>query len=127
MDKGRHGHFSGKFIPLFEKNRFIIKLDYYIMDQVCQKIKQWESYYPHLLISVNMSRAHLRDPQFVEKLNDICLSHGVSTSSIEIEITESAAYGSLDVLTAVFKQLKDYGFHISIDDFGSGYSSLNML
>lgn len=117
----------GKFIPLFEKNRFIVKLDYYIMDQVCQKIKQWESYYPHLLISVNMSRAHLRDPQFVEKLNDICLSHGVSTSSIEIEITESAAYESLDVLTAVFKQLKDYGFHISIDDFGSGYSSLNML
>ena len=117
----------GKFIPLFEKNRFIVKLDYYIMDQVCQKIKQWESYYPHLLISVNMSRAHLRDPQFVEKLNDICLTHGVSTSSIEIEITESAAYGSLDVLTAVFKQLKDYGFHISIDDFGSGYSSLNML
>lgn len=117
----------GKFIPLFEKNRFIVKLDYYIMDQVCQKIKQWESYYPHLLISVNMSRAHLRDPQFAEKLNDICLSHGVSTSSIEIEITESAAYGSLDVLTAVFKQLRDYGFHISIDDFGSGYSSLNML
>ena len=117
----------GKFIPLFEKNRFIVKLDYYIMDQVCQKIKQWESYYPHLLISVNMSRAHLRDPQFVEKLNDICLSHGVSTSSIEIEITESAAYGSLDVFTAVFKQLRDYGFHISIDDFGSGYSSLNML
>lgn len=117
----------GKFIPLFEKNRFIVKLDYYIMDQVCQKIKQWESYYPHLLISVNMSRAHLRDPQFVEKLNDICLSYGVSTSSIEIEITESAAYESLDVLTAVFKQLKDYGFHISIDDFGSGYSSLNML
>ena len=117
----------GKFIPLFEKNRFIVKLDYYIMDQVCQKIKQWESYYPHLLISVNMSRAHLRDPQFVEKLNDICLSHGVSTSSIEIEITENAAYGSLDVLTAVFKQLRDYGFHISIDDFGSGYSSLNML
>lgn len=117
----------GKFIPLFEKNRFIVKLDYYIMDQVCQKIKQWESYYPHLLISVNMSRVHLRDPQFVEKLNDICLSHGVSTSSIEIEITESAAYESLDVLTAVFKQLKDYGFHISIDDFGSGYSSLNML
>lgn len=117
----------GKFIPLFEKNRFIVKLDYYIMDQVCQKIKQWESYYPHLLISVNMSRAHLRDPQFVEKLNDICLSHGVSTSSIEIEITESAAYGSLDVLMAVFKQLRDYGFHISIDDFGSGYSSLNML
>ncbi len=117
----------GKFIPLFEKNRFIIKLDFYIMDQVCQKIKCWQKYYNNLLISVNMSRVHLKDPQFVEKLNDICVSHGVSTSSIEIEITESAAYESLDVLTTVFKQLKDYGFHISIDDFGSGYSSLNML
>lgn len=117
----------GKFIPLFEKNRFIVKLDFYIMDQVCQKIKYWRKYYNDLLISVNMSRVHLRDPQFVEKLNDICVSHGVSTSSIEIEITESAAYESLDVLTTVFKQLKDYGFHISIDDFGSGYSSLNML
>ena len=116
-----------KFIPLFEKNRFIIKLDFYIMDQVCQKIKYWQKYYKDLLISVNMSRVHLKDPQFVEKLNDICVSHGVSTSSIEIEITESAAYESLDVLTTVFKQLKDYGFHISIDDFGSGYSSLNML
>ena len=117
----------GTFIPLFEKNRFLIKLDFYIMDQVCQKIKYWRKYYNDLLISVNMSRVHLRDPQFVEKLNDICVSHGVPTSSIEIEITESAAYESLDVLTTVFKQLKDYGFHISIDDFGSGYSSLNML
>lgn len=117
----------GKFIPLFEKNRFIVKLDFYIMDQVCQKIKYWQKYYKDLLISVNMSRVHLKDPQFVKKLNDICLTHGVSTSSIEIEITESAAYESLDVLTTVFKQLKDYGFHISIDDFGSGYSSLNML
>lgn len=117
----------GKFIPLFEKNRFIVKLDFYIMDQVCQKIKHWQKYYKDLLISVNMSRVHLKDPQFVKKLNDICITHGVSTSSIEIEITESAAYESLDVLTTVFKQLKDYGFHISIDDFGSGYSSLNML
>lgn len=117
----------GKFIPLFEKNRFIVKLDFYIMDQVCQKIKNWQKYYKDLLISVNMSRVHLKDPQFVKKLSDICITHGVSTSSIEIEITESAAYESLDVLTTVFKQLKDYGFHISIDDFGSGYSSLNML
>lgn len=117
----------GKFIPLFEKNRFIVKLDFYIMDQVCQKIRNWQKYYKDLLISVNMSRVHLKDPQFVKKLSDICITHGVSTSSIEIEITESAAYESLDVLTTVFKQLKDYGFHISIDDFGSGYSSLNML
>lgn len=118
----------GKFIPLFEKNRFIIKLDYYILDQVCRRLKKWENEgIPPILISVNMSRVHLRDPGFVDKLSEICAAHGVSPSCIEIEITESAAYDSLDVLVDVFRQLKSYGFHISIDDFGSGYSSLNML
>ncbi|MGN0611140.1 MAG: EAL domain-containing protein, partial [Ruminiclostridium sp.] len=117
----------GKFIPLFERNRFIVKLDFYIMDQVCIKIKQWQKYYKDLLISVNMSRVHLKDPQFAEKLYSICASHNVSPSNIEIEITESAAYDSLEALVNVFGQLKEYGFKISIDDFGSGYSSLNML
>ena len=117
----------GRFIPLFERNRFIIKLDMYIMDQVCLKIKHWQQYYKDLLISVNMSRVHLKDPLFAEKLYTICASHNVSPSNIEIEITESAAYESLETLVNVFRQLKEYGFHISIDDFGSGYSSLNML
>lgn len=117
----------GKFIPLFERNRFIVKLDFYIMDQVCIKIKQWQKYYKDLLISVNMSRVHLKDPQFAEKLYSICASHNVSPSNIEIEITESAAYESLETLVNVFRELKEYGFNISIDDFGSGYSSLNML
>lgn len=118
----------GKFIPLFEKNRFIVKLDYYIMDQVCQKIKQWQRQgYGDILVSVNMSRVHLNDPTFTDRLYEICCMHDVPTSNIEIEITESAAYEALDVLEKVFKKLKEYGFHISIDDFGSGYSSLNML
>ncbi len=118
----------GKFIPLFEKNRFIIKLDYYILDQVCRCLKKWESEgIPSILISVNMSRVHLRDPGFVDKLEEICKTHGVAPSMIEIEITESAAYDSMDVLIDVVHDLKNRGFHISIDDFGSGYSSLNML
>ncbi len=117
-----------KFIPLFEKNRFIIKLDYYVMDQVCRMIKKWEQLgYSDVLISVNMSRHHLDDPDFAAKLNEICEQHNVKTSKIEIEITESAAYESLDTLIKVFDRLKSYGFYISIDDFGSGYSSLNML
>ncbi len=117
----------GKFVPLFEKNRFIIKLDYYILDRVCQDIKSWQDKYTDFVVSVNMSRVHLKDSHFVEKLTEICKSHGVPTSRIEIEITESAAYESLDVLRGVFAQLKNSGFVISIDDFGSGYSSLNML
>jgi len=117
-----------KFIPLFEKNRFIVKLDYYVMDQVCKKLKLWlHMGIDNLLVSVNMSRVHLSDPNFPEKLYQICKNNEIPTSLIEIEITESAAYESLDSLVEIFKKLKNYGFHISIDDFGSGYSSLNML
>ena len=117
-----------KFIPLFERNGFIVKLDYYIMEQVCSKIKAWESLgYKNILVSVNMSRVHLTDPLFPDTLKSICDDYAINTSRIEIEITESAAFESLEVLTKVFDKLKKLGFHISIDDFGSGYSSLNML
>ena len=74
-----------------------------------------------------MSRVHLSDPAFPDTLKSICDDYAIPTSRIEIEITESAAYESLEVLTKVFEKLKSLGFHISIDDFGSGYSSLNML
>ncbi len=117
-----------KFIPLFERNGFIVKLDYYVMEQVCYMMKTWESLgYKDIMISVNMSRVHLADPAFPDTLKSICDDYAIPTSRIEIEITESAAFESLEVLTKVFDKLKSLGFHISIDDFGSGYSSLNML
>ena len=117
-----------KFIPLFERNRFIIKLDFYMIEQVCMDIKSWEKMgYSDVLVSVNMSRDHLTDNSFVQKLYEICQRYQVSPSRIEIEITESAAYDSMDVLSKVFKELKSYGFRVSIDDFGTGFSSLNML
>lgn len=117
-----------KFIPLFERNGFIVKLDYYIMEQVCYLMKTWESLgYKDIMVSVNMSRVHLSDPAFPDTLKSICDDYAIPTSRIEIEITESAAFESLDVLAKVFEKLKSLGFHISIDDFGSGYSSLNML
>lgn len=117
-----------KFIPLFERNGFIVKLDYYVMEQVCYMMKTWESLgYKDIMISVNMSRVHLADPTFPDTLKSICDDYAIPTSRIEIEITESAAFESLEVLTKVFDKLKLLGFHISIDDFGSGYSSLNML
>lgn len=117
-----------KFIPLFERNGFIVKLDYYVMEQVCYAMKTWESLgYKDIMVSVNMSRVHLSNPAFPDTLKSICDDYAIPTSRIEIEITESAAYESLEVLTKVFEKLKSLGFHISIDDFGSGYSSLNML
>ena len=79
------------------------------------------------IISVNMSRVHINKTHFVADLADICDKYGVSTKYLEIEITESAAYENPIKLYEIFKEIKSYGFHVSIDDFGSGYSSLNML
>lgn len=118
----------GKFIPLFEKNHFVTKIDLFVLEEVCKMQKRWRSMgYNELLISVNMSRVHLLNPEFPSQLKSICDKYNVSTSSIEIEITESAAFEDLSVIIKVFETLKEYGFKISIDDLGTGYSSLNML
>ncbi|MGN0596797.1 MAG: putative bifunctional diguanylate cyclase/phosphodiesterase, partial [Ruminiclostridium sp.] len=118
----------GRFIPLFEKNHFVLRLDMYVFEEVCIQQKHWMNMgRKPFTISVNMSRVHLQDAGFVGKLAEICRRYGVPPEIFEIEITESAAFENLDVLERVFRELKEYGFHISIDDFGTGYSSLNML
>ncbi len=118
----------GQFIPLFERNGFVTKLDFYMFREVCRLQKSWlnQGYEPKI-ISVNMSRAHLRNPDFVKDLSEYCKEFQIDPKYFEIEITESAAYENIDILMTVFTQIKDAGFHVSIDDFGTGYSSLNML
>ena len=117
-----------RFIPVFEKNGFIVQLDYYMFEETCKLQKKWlEMGNKPKIISVNMSRLHLRSKHFVEDLVAICNKYEIDTRYFEIEITESAAYENLDILSAVFGKIKSYGFHVSIDDFGTGYSSLNML
>lgn len=126
----RHGEVipPGRFIPLFEKNHFVLRLDMYVFEEVCIQQKHWINMgRKPFVISVNMSRVHLQDAGFVNKLAEICKRYNVPPEVFEIEITESAAFENLDVLERVFRELKEFGFHISIDDFGTGYSSLNML
>jgi diguanylate cyclase (GGDEF)-like protein len=121
----------GGFIPIFEKNGFITKIDKFVFEEVCKQQKIWMNAHRDKdkikTISVNMSRMNLQEPNFVRDLYDICNKYNVPTKYFEIEITESVAFENLDILTRVFNELKNYGFHISIDDFGTGYSSLNML
>ena len=118
----------GEFIPLFEKNGFVNKLDYYMFEEVCKLQKKYVSLgYKPKTISVNMSRLHIHKPGFVADLAAMCEKYEVDTKYIEIEITESAAYEDVEVLSDIFREIKGYGFHVSIDDFGTGYSSLNML
>lgn len=118
----------GQFIPLFERNGFVTKLDFYMFREVCRLQKAWQNQgFAPKIISVNMSRAHLRNPEFVQDLVNFCKEYEIDPKYFEIEITESAAFENIDILMAVFKQIKEAGFHVSIDDFGTGYSSLNML
>ncbi len=118
----------GEFIPLFEKNGFVNKIDYYMFEEVCKLQKKYLSMgHEPKIISVNMSRTHIHQPGFVSELAGMCEKYRVDTKYFEIEITESAAFEDIDVLCEVFRKIKGYGFHVSIDDFGTGYSSLNML
>lgn len=118
----------GQFIPLFERNGFVTKLDFYMFREVCRLQKSWQNQgLTPKIISVNMSRAHLRNPEFVQNLANYCKEYEIDPKYFEIEITESSAFENIDILMAVFKQIKEAGFHVSIDDFGTGYSSLNML
>jgi len=118
----------GTFIPLFEKNGFISILDRYVWDEVCamqqHRLDQGLSTVP---VSVNVSRVEFYNPALCEDIRDIAKRHNISPDLLKIEITESAyADNPKQVLDAVHK-LHTYGFSVLMDDFGSGYSSLNML
>ncbi|MCR4780572.1 MAG: EAL domain-containing protein [Ruminiclostridium sp.] len=118
----------GEFIPLFEKNGFVNKIDYYMFEEVCKLQKKYVTMgYDPKVISVNMSRTHIHHTGFVDELAAICEKYGIDTKYFEIEITESAAYEDMEILRDIFREIKSKGFHVSIDDFGTGYSSLNML
>lgn len=117
-----------KFIPLFEKNGFVVKIDFYILEEVCKKIRTWidEGREP-LAISVNQSRIHMDDPLYVDKLFDLIQKYDIPPNLIELELTESMFFADSVKLISIMKKMRKIGFLISMDDFGSGYSSLNLL
>ncbi len=118
----------GKFIPLFEKNGFITKLDMYMLEKVCQIIREWmDNDIPVVTVSVNFSRLHLQNENFVEEIEAIAQRYGVPKKYIEIELTESTIFKNEEVLENIIFQLHNAGFTLSMDDFGTGYSSLGLL
>ncbi len=120
--------FPNDFIPLFEQNGFIVELDKYMLKKVCVALKSWEKMGKEIIpISVNFSRLHMRNKKFVKEIKDIVESFGVNTKDIEIELTESTVMENEKAIKSLLKQIHDAGFLASIDDFGSGYSSLGML
>lgn len=116
------------FIPLFEENGFITKLDRYVWDHVCQIIKKLrEEGKTDVSISVNISMKDFYYADLYEVFTGLTEEYGIPPHSLKLEITESAFVLDLEKQMALVKKLQDAGFIIEMDDFGSGYSSLNTL
>lgn len=118
----------GEFIPLFEKNGFISKLDQFVWERTCAQIREWQDKgYPPLPVSVNVSRADVFQSDLAESLSNLTKKYGIDPKLLHLEITESAYTENSKQIISMVDQLRARGFIIEMDDFGSGYSSLNML
>ena len=117
-----------KFIPLFEKNGFIVNLDKYIWEQACIEIRKWiDSGQTPVPISVNVSRINVGNPKLIEILDSLVEKYKIDKKYLELEITETVYYDDQNHLIETLNQLKKADYTLLMDDFGSGFSSLNML
>lgn len=120
--------YPNEFIPLFEANGFIVELDLYMFEEVCKMVERWyKAGYRIIPVSVNLSRSHFEVPNFFESYEQVLERYEIPPKSIEIELTESLFYNDMESLSVLVAQIHKAGLSCSIDDFGSGYSSLNML
>ena len=116
------------FIPLFERNARIHLIDYYVLKATVLQIVRWRNRFNFSLpVSVNLSRHNVVDPDFEKMLIELVEQYQLHPSLLKLEVTESAYTDNAQQLINVFNRLRDYGFEIEMDDFGSGYSSLNMI
>ena len=126
--KGENMISPGEFIPIFEKNYFIIKLDEYVYERVCENIQEMKIQFKDIpKISVNISKESLLDNKFLEKYEKIMKKYDIIPKEIELEITERTTVNNDIDIRNMLNEIKEKGFSIAIDDFGTGYSSLNML
>mgnify|MGYP003289876155 CR=1 FL=1 len=116
------------FIPIFEQNGFIEILDFYTLEEVCKQMRELldkgRTVYP---VSVNQSRVLLHNPDYVASVTKIIKKYNIPENAIELEITETVFQDDREGMIEIMHQLKKCGVRLSMDDFGSGYSSLNML
>lgn len=122
-----HTIFPDEFIPLFEKNRYITKLDFYVCEEVCMFISQNRELVGDVVISINLSTITLLLPNIEKTILGILEAYNVPIELVELEITESAFTDNLELVIEQVSKLKKAGFMIALDDFGSGISSLNQL
>lgn len=118
----------GDFIPVFEKNGFITELDMFVWEETCALVSKWlRKYDKYVPVSVNVSRKDIYKPDLTQYFNALLKKYDIEPKHLHLEITESAYTENSDQLILAVAELKEAGFEIEMDDFGSGYSSLNML
>lgn len=125
----RYGRISpGEFIPIFEENGYIVELDKYVLEETCRKIRGWLDKGINVVpISVNFSRFTIYSLDFIDTINHILDRYNLDHKYIRIEITETIYAISERQIMEIVNQLHENGYVVLMDDFGSGYSSLNML
>ncbi|MGO0987266.1 EAL domain-containing protein [Clostridioides difficile] len=117
----------GEFIPILEKSGGIIDVDFFVLEEVCKLMRFWiDSGIKPISISVNQSRAHFQKKNYINRLQNLLAKYDIPKSIIELEITESL-FESDSISNDMINEIKELGFLISVDDFGSGYSSLYLL
>lgn len=117
-----------EFIPVFEKSGYITRLDRYVWEQACKQLRIWKDQgREDLHISVNISPKDFYLINLYDTFTSLVEHYGISPSNLKLEITETALMEEISKHMDLLGKLRDYGFHVEIDDFGSGYSSLNTL
>ena len=120
--------YPGQFIPVLEKNGFISDLDLYVWEEVCSHIRKWmDAGIKPVPISINVSRIDMLSMDVVKELNDLVDKYKIEKKYLKVEITESAYVDDGNRVFDILQELEEAGFTLLMDDFGSGYSSLNML
>ena len=116
------------FIPLFERNGFILKLDEFMWEEACKAVRKWLDEGRHAVpLAVNISRYHIENNDLVKVITNLVRKYDIDPSMLILEITETVFTEKIEELYEVLIRLEKEGFHLEVDDFGSGYSSLNML
>ena len=117
-----------EFIPTLEESGLIYELDCFVWEKVCQDLQRWNQEGKRRSASVNLSRCDLREDRNIPgHFFDLIQTYGLTADQLRIEITETAFMEDPDVLIRTTVKLREFGFQVEMDDFGSGYSSLHML
>lgn len=117
-----------EFIPVLEEDGMIVELDYYVLEQVCQDIRGWlDQGIEPVRISTNFSRHHFHTTNTAERIINMLEKYDIPGQYIQIEITEMSGYSNLETMLTFIRTLHEHGITVAIDDFGVGYSSINML